>query len=187
MQISGVIPILLNIILSEQQNQKQAPREEQAAGKTIARPHPPPSTAADAEAAAPRHRTAENSEPVLLPLPLKSPLFPDAQFFAFRRAEDDQNRGRDGKKEIGIIFSLSTRSLGRLFFTLTRQAETINIFCHTENEKISARLAPRWDELKQQLQQTGFPNVTIRCTALHHNFRPLQAGYASPGLLDRKV
>jgi hypothetical protein len=187
MQIAGVIPILLNIILSEQQNRKQAPREEQAAGKTIARPHPPPSNTAETEAAAPLHRTTENNEPVLLPLPLKSPLFPDAQFFVFRRPGEGQNRERGEKEETGIIFSLSTRSLGRLFFTLTRQAQTINIACHTENEKISARLAPRWDELKQQLRQAGFPNVTIRCTTLHHNLRPLQAVYTSPGLLDRKV
>jgi len=192
-QVSGIVPILLNIILQEQQSQKRSPGKEQAAAKPAARPQlpPAPAGAAGEETAAARLRTAESGDPVLLPLPLKSTLFPDARFFIFHRPQDEkrENRSRGGEEaaETGIAFSLATRHLGRLFFTLARRAETINIACYAEREETAARLASRSAELQRQLQSAGFARVIFRCTVLDRSPAGRQPAFASPSLLDRKV
>lgn len=83
MQVSGILPILLNIILSEQQNPKQSLREQDT-NTTVMRPQTLSTTTPEASQTAPsRDRPAEGGEPILLPLPLKTPLFPDTQFLFF--------------------------------------------------------------------------------------------------------
>ncbi|KJS14370.1 MAG: hypothetical protein VR67_00325 [Peptococcaceae bacterium BRH_c8a] len=188
MQISAIVPILLNILLSEQQNQKQAPREQVAFRDVMQAQLTRPSAAnTETTTAAPQHRAGESSEPVLMPLPLRSPLFPDTQFYAFRRRDEEKQgqKGEDG--ETGIVFSLGTASLGRLFFMLVRKAEAISITCHTENGAIAGRLNTRAEELKKQIQAIGFEQVTFRCTVLDPNLVKPTAGFSSPGLLDLKV
>jgi len=188
MQISAIVPILLNILLSEQQNQKQAPRGQVAFKDVIQAQLTQPSAANTETAnAAPQHRSGESSEPMLMPLPLRSPLFPDTQFYAFRRL-DEEKHGRKGEEgETGIVFSLGTISLGRLFFMLLRKAEAISITCHTENGTVAERLNTRAEELKKQVQDIGFEQVTFRCTILDPNLVKPTAGFSSPGLLDMKV
>lgn len=189
MQVSAIVPILLNIIRSEQQSQKQTPRE-QAAFKDVLQGQPvQPSTAAPEAAgrAAPRQGAAETGEPVLLPLPLRSPLFPDTQFYVFRR-QGGEGRGREGEEgETGIVFSLATASLGRLFFMLTRRAESINIACHAETGAAAARLNARAGELTAQVREMGFGQVVFRCIVLDPKLAREPAGFSSPGLLDLKV
>jgi len=185
MQVSSLLPILLNIILSEQQKQKQLPRE-QIANKTIPRPQSLSTDTVKAETGTPQGRMAEGGEPILLALPLKTPLFPDTQFFIFRKPDDADHK--QGKGETGIVFSLTTASLGQLFFMLTRRGDTvINIVCHTENEKFASRLTACAGELKQQVQELGFEQITFHCTVLDHKLRKLQTEFAYPALLDRKV
>jgi len=185
MQVSSLLPILLNIILSEQQQQKQVPGE-QIVNKTVPRPQLLSADTVKAETETPRARLMEDGEPILLPLPLKTPLFPDTQFFIFRKPNDANHKQKKG--ETGIVFSLTTASLGQLFFILTLRGDTaINIVCHTENEKFTSRLTARAEELKQQVQELGFEQITFLCTVLDHNLRKLQTEFASPTLLDRKV
>lgn len=184
MQISGVLPILLNIILSEQQNQKQTPREFMA-NKTIPRP-PSLFTPTPETEAAPRQRPAESGEPLLLPLPLKTSLYPDTQFFVFRKNGDP--RHKQAREETGIVFSLATMNLGQLFFMITQRGDTaIHIVCRAENENIATRLTASGEELKQQVQQLGFSQITFHCAVLDQKLRKLQAEFTSPALLDRKV
>lgn len=190
MQISAVIPILLNILMSEQQSLKQAPRE-QAAFKDVMQAQLTRPAAVNPEPAnaAPQHRSAEGGEPVLTPLPLRSPLFPETQFFAFRPRDDD-NPGREneqGRDETGIVFSLGTAGLGRLFFMLTHKQEAISITCHTENGAIAGLLNARAEELKKQVRELGFGQVVFRCTILDPNLVKPPAGSSSSGLLDLKV
>jgi|GEM_PF-1432529 len=190
MQISAVIPILLNILMSEQQSLKQAPRE-QAAFKDVMQAQLTRPAAVNPEPAnaAPQHRTAEGGEPVLTPLPLRSPLFPETQFFAFRPRDDDNpgRKNKQGQDETGIVFSLGTASLGRLFFMLTRKQEAISITCHTENGTIAGLLNARAEELKKQVRELGFEQVLFRCTILDPNLIKPPAGFSSSGLLDLKV
>lgn len=186
MQVSGILPILLNIILSEQQNPKQSLREQDT-NTTVMRPQTLSTTTPEASQTAPsRDRPAEGGEPILLPLPLKTPLFPDTQFFIFRKPNDTNHK--QGKGETGIVFSLITASLGQLFFMLTRRGDTaINIVCHTENEKFASRLNARAEELKKQVQNLGFEQITFHCTVLDHKLRKLQTKFTSPTLIDQKV
>ncbi|TYO93803.1 hypothetical protein [Desulfallas thermosapovorans] len=184
MQISGVLPILLNIILSEQQNQKQTPREP-VANKTIPRPSSLFTSTPETEAT-PRQRQAEGGEPLLLPLPVKTSLYPDTQFFVFRKTGDPGHK--QYREETGIVFSLATMSLGQLFFVLTQRGNTaIHIACRVENESIAARLTTAAEELKRQVQQLGFAQITFHCAVLDQKLRKLRAEFASPALLDRKV
>jgi len=189
MQISAIVPILLNILLSEQQNQKQARPEQTAFREVMQAQLTRPSSTANPETAtaAPQHRAGEGGDPVLTPLPLRSPLFPDTQFYAFRR-RDEEKQGRKGEKgETGIVFSLGTVSLGRLFFMLVRKAEAVSITCHTEDRAVAGRLNTRAEELKKQVRDIGFEQVTFRCTILDPNLVKPTAGFSSPGLLDLKV
>ncbi len=185
MQVSSLLPILFNIILSEQQKQKQVPRE-QIANKTVPRSQSLSTDTVKAETGTPQGRMAEGGGPILLALPLKTPLFPDTQFFIFRKPDDADHKQR--KVETGIVFSLTTVNLGQLFFMLNQRGDTaINIVCHTENEKVASRLTARAGELKQQVQDLGFEQITFHCTVMDHKLRKLQTELASPVLLDRKV
>ncbi len=185
MYITGIVPILLNIILNEQQNQKQSPRE-QIQDKTMPRPHLLANVTSETETANPRHRPTESGEPILLPLPIKTQLFPDTQFFVFRKPGDAKHK--HAQSETGIVFSLTTASLGQLFFMLTRRTDTtINIACHTENKKIADRLTEHAEELKQRVRELGFEQITFHCAILDQKARKLQTEFASPALLDRKV
>lgn len=184
MQISGILPVLLNIILNEQQNQKQTPREF-IANKTLPRP-PSLFTSTPETEAAPRQRPAEGGEPLLLPLPLKTSLYPEAHFFVFRKTGDPRHK-QEGE-ETGIVFSLATMNLGQLFFMLTQRRDTtIHIVCHVENENIADRLTASGEELKQQVMQLGFSQITFHCAVLNQKISKLQAEFSSPALLDRKV
>ena len=188
MQISAIVPILLNILLSEQQNQKQAPREQVAFKNVMqAQLTRPSATNIETANAAPQHRAGESSEPVLMPLPLRSPLFPDTQFYAFRRLDEGKKGGKGEEDETGIVFSLGTASLGRLFFMLVRKAEAITITCHTENGSVAGLLNTRAEQLKKQVRDIGFEQVTFRCTILDPNLVKPTTGFSSPGLLDLKV
>lgn len=187
MQISAIVPILLNILLSEQQNQKQALREQTAFKDVMQAQLTQPSANTETANAAPQHRAGESSEPVLMPLPLRSPLFPDTQFYAFRRRDEEKQGHKGEESETGIVFSLGTASLGRLFFLLVRKAEAISITCHTENGAVAARLSTRAEELKKRVREIGVEQVTFRCTALDPNLVKPTIGFSSPGLLDLKV
>lgn len=185
MHVSSIIPVLLNIILTEQNNQKQA-KDSQVKGKTIKQNNiPMPSNST--ESTKHHYKTAENNEPVLLPLPLKTPLFSNTQFFTFNRPAGEQ-KNRDGEKaEKGIVFALSTQNLGRLFFILYRKTKTLNITCHAENEEIAMLLTSRSTEFKNLVQKMGFEKIIFNCTALDPQLHNLPTGLSSSGLLDLKV
>lgn len=185
MQISRIIPVILNIILSEQQSQKQT--LQQQAVKKNALPQMLPPSAAKPDNPSPQYKTNDPSEPQLFPLPLKTTLFPNTQFFAFRRPVHEQKKHQDENEETGIAFSLSSTNLGRLFFTLTKQSETINITCHTEHKKIAAHLASRSSELKQHVENIGFNKVIFKCTVLDRKFLHQRTEFSCPGLLDQKI
>lgn len=182
MHVSSIIPVLLNIILSDQQSRKQAPRE-QVILQTTHQMKPPGTVAAETK---PRPQNA-TGEPALIPLPLKSPLFPDTQFFVFHRHGQEKHNRRDGESETGIVFSLATTSLGRLFFLLTRREQTINITCYVENAAVAARLKARSAELEQQVREAGFHRVILRWALLEHGLAGPLKDLTTPGLLDRKV
>ena len=182
MRVSAIIPILLNIILSEQQSQKQSTREQVEFKDVIQAQLARQPAASEGVNTASRHRAGESSEPVLLPLPLRSPLFPDTQFFVFRRYGEEKQGRENEEGETGIVFSLATASLGRLFFMLTRKKDSISINCHTETGAVAARLNSRAEELKQQMRETGFEKVIFRCTVLDPNLVNPVAGFDSPGL-----
>jgi hypothetical protein len=186
MHVSSIIPVLLNIILTEQQSRKKAPRE-QVAAQVIPQMRPPGTVAAETKTGAEPRPQNVTTEPSLFPLPLKSPLFPDTQFFVFHRYGKEKNKQQDGESETGIVFSLSTASLGRLFFLITSRPETVNITCHVENAEIAARLNSRSAELEQQVRETGFQRVVLRWTVLEHSLAGPQKDFTTSGLLDRKV
>lgn len=192
MQVSAIVPILLNIIRSEQQSQKQSSREQVdfrqlLQGQPARTPSPASAPGEKAAAARPGSGSAEGGEPVLLPLPLRSPLFPDTQFYVFRRQGEESREQEDAEQETGIVFSLATAGLGRLFFMLTRKAESIGITCHTQTGAVAARLNSRAAELEEQVRQAGFEQVTFRCLVLDPKLAGEPAGFSSPGLLDLKV
>lgn len=189
MQISGVIPILLNIILSEQHNQKQGqiPRELIAAKET-AKAAEILAKGTEREAPSQPHaRGQEGSEPLLLPLPLKTPLYPETQFYIYRKRGEQKKEQNKAAEEPGVVFSLSTHSMGSLFFYLTIKEATINIACHTENEKFATQLAAHSSELKEQVQKAGFTQVLFRCTVLDPQMKHLMTGLTNPVMLDQKV
>ncbi|MBF7083466.1 flagellar hook-length control protein FliK [Desulfallas sp. Bu1-1] len=186
MHVSSIIPVLLNIILSEQQSRKKASRE-QVISQTTPQMRPQATAAAETKTEAEPRQWNAAAEPSLFPLPLKSPLFPDTQFFVFHRYGKEKNKQQDGESETGIVFSLATASLGRLFFLITSRPETVNITCHVENAEIAARLNARSAELEQQVRKTGFKRVVLRWTVLEHSLAGPQKDFTTPGLLDRKV
>ncbi|WP_027365186.1 flagellar hook-length control protein FliK [Desulfotruncus alcoholivorax] len=189
MQISGVIPVLLNIILSEQQNPKhgQLPRELIAAKETAKAAEVLTKGTEQEAPAQPHARGHEGSEPLLLPLPFKTPLYPETQFYVFRKRGRQKKEQDAAAGEPGVVFSLSTNSLGSLFFYLTAKENTVNIACHTENEKFAAQLASHSGDLREQIQKTGFKQVIFRCTVLDPQMKNLMTGLANPVILDQKV
>lgn len=188
MQISGVIPILLNIILSEQQDQKQGQiARELLAAKETAKAAEVLTKGTAQEAPAQHARGHEASDPLLLPLPLKTPLYPETQFYVLRKQGEQKKEQNAAAEESGVVFSLSTHSMGSLFFYLTVKEDAINIACHAESEQFAARLAAHSGELKEQVQKTGFKQVIFRCTVLDPQINQLMSGLKNPVMLDQKV
>ncbi len=189
MQVSAIVPILLNIILSEQQSQKQNPREKVALKDVIHLQGIRNAATGEAgENATPRYRTGDTGEPWLLPLPLKSTLYPDTRFYTCMRRDEQQHGREKEKNETVIVFGLNTNSLGRLFFILTRQMDKkIDILCHAEKHDTSDKLNSRAEELTENLRKLGFDRVVFRCTALDPMLTKPSTGFTSPRLLDSKV
>lgn len=191
MQISGVIPILLNIILSERQDQKQGQlARELLAAKETAKAAEVLTKGTEREAPAQHARGHEAGDPLLLPLPLKTPLYPETQFYVLRKQGEqkkEQDAAAEESEESGVVFGLATHSMGNLFFYLTAKEDAINIACHAESKQFAARLAAHSGELKEQVQKTGFKQVIFRCTVLDPQIKQLLAGLKNPVMLDQKV
>lgn len=187
MRVSSIIPILLNIINSEQQNQKQAPRQSQVDKTALLNRPLPHSGGTASESTVLRQGITDTNEPLLLPLPIKTPLFPDTQFYVFQKPAGPPHPPQNRQGESGIVFSLSTTNLGRLFFILTQHTDTLRINCHTESKEIATRLTNQSQEIEQRMEELGFAQVVFRCVVLDHQSNPNQTSFTSPGLLDRKV
>jgi len=189
MQVSAIVPILLNIILSEQQSQKQPTREKVAMKDVIhLQGIRNPVTGEEGENATPRYRTGDTSEPWLLPLPLKSNLYQDTRFYIYKQQCEQQHSQKKENGETVIVFGLNTISLGRLFFILTHQMnKKIDILCHAEKHDTSSKLNSRAEELTESLRKLGFDRVVFRCTVLDPMLTKAPTGFTSPRLLDSKV
>lgn len=192
MHISAIVPILLNIINSEHQRQQQAVEKQPFQAVLQEQPaRPSPGAGPEGAEKTPfRPGAGESGTPVLVPLPLRSPLFPDTQFYVYHRQKQEPGHpgagaGKGG--ETGIVFSLATSGLGRLFFMLTRRDDYIGITCHTQTRQAAERLKAGAGELTRQIRASGFGQVVFRCAVLDAKLARVPDGFTSPGLLDLKV
>lgn len=106
-----------------------------------------------------RQPTPGHNLPDFLPLPLKSPLFPQSSFFIKNERENPENQGNG--HQTNIFINLRTEALGILWVSVTSTEQSLNIYFYTESESFTSAIKEIFDGLTEDLRTLGYPSIKV--------------------------
>lgn len=169
---SGISP---NTVNSTRQVAGMAEVNERTA--IVRENQPPPSSTAD--------------NPQFLPLPLKTPLFPESRFYISSREQQKAKQTGGGYESTDLFVELETSNMGRLWFGIISRDNKLGIRCLAENNKVVKELSKEMQALEKTLYRLGFDDVSLNCHPAPPHFRgtprdPMDIPVQNP-IFDLKV
>lgn len=96
-----------------------------------------------------------------VPLPLRTPLYEDTQFYWKLK---DFGANVDETGEAKVVFSINSDFLGLLCFSVTSQTHSsLAVQCVTENNATAELFKNHTTILQQELSELGYANVVVTC------------------------
>lgn len=179
MQISNMLPVLLSILNGQagQNKVNRAPPGQEMGEVTRQGTEKPSGTAAalgtgkvdEGDLQAGRQTVPGHSLPDFLPLPLKSPLFPESGFFIKNDREAAPGMGEDGRT--GVFIRLRTENMGILWISLSAGKESLTVSFYTEKDTYTVSIKESFPALAEALDKLGYPSASL-------------AGITRPGIRD---
>jgi len=131
---------------------------------------------------------------LFLPLPITSPLYPNARFFlAIKEHDKDKGTGSGTNKEnpaVHLVIGIDTENLGTLWFNITASDESLLIKCFSGREEVSRHIRAWLPDLKAALTGLSFARIDLFSLAgpvLEQPQRPGAPDAAGGSLIDIEV
>ncbi|NTW04814.1 MAG: flagellar hook-length control protein FliK [Peptococcaceae bacterium] len=164
MQINRLLPLLINILAGPKEINKPANSTEFSKIMHKGTEKPQESIASDFKSIS-LEKPAEQSQnksiqttPEFLPLPIKSDLYEQADFFV--KNNTDENRNSDAQQK-EIFIRLNTENIGLLWISLAGAEDSLKIILYTERESYTIMFQEVMPFLVDELQQLGYNKVTV--------------------------
>lgn len=168
MQINSMIPLLLSILTGQAGKKVEKPLPRQGIEGTT-RQATERTTAADAarvlksvsegDLKISQQPAAGQNLPEFLPLPLKTPLFPESRFFVKNNRDGATETRND--PQANVFIRLRTNQMGILWLSLSAKKESLSLAFYTENEASTQILRDSFPVLTEGLQELGYPTVSV--------------------------
>lgn len=136
-------------------------------------------------------RESPASNLLFLPLPITTPLYPNARFFL--AAEKDGNRGsgpENQNEDIHLVIGIDTENLGPLWFNVAAGGESLLIKCFSGQEEVSRHIRDSLPDLKAALGDLSFARIdlfSLTDPVLEHPRRPGTPDTDGGSLIDVEV
>ena len=179
MQISNMLPVLLSILNGQagQNKVNRAPPGQELGELARQGTEKPSGTAAavgtakvdEGDLQAGRHTATGQTLPDFLPLPLKSPLYPESGFFIRNHREAAASAGEDGRT--AVFIRLRTENMGILWISLSAVKESLSVSFYTEKDAYTVSVKDSFPALTGTLDKLGYPSASL-------------AGITRPGIRD---
>ncbi len=100
--------------------------------------------------------------PALLPLPLRSALFPEARFFAGTEDEkQDADASAKSRPVAELLVCLVTQNLGNIWIMLSFRQDSLCVKYFTGEQAASQMLRKNFTLLRAGLKEAGFKEVSL--------------------------
>lgn len=209
MQINSLLPVLLQLLMTGEQNQTnkykavlQPPAKQQIAqvhnnsanSVHTSQKNQPANRVNNAleginqtspsRSIANKENPNTQSELIFLPLPLKSEIFPDAKFYkqVTGRAKNQEDTSENQHR---LVFGLKTPALGELYFLVIQNKNNLSIKCAASRHQTTRILKKSFTDLKDKLEQLGWKK--IHCSCIHVKNPGELPGLTPAGFIDLKI
>jgi len=208
LQISNLLPVILQLFLSaqtEQKSNKPGPLLQQHPGKQ------PAQKAGDEQARVPR--AADNSrstnltasltkqsstgqpninmetpnpqnEIMFLPIPLNSELFPNAKFYK-QISPKENNQQQEDLNHHRLVFGLDAPSLGEIYFMIVQQEDKLSIRCAAAKAQTVKAIREDLNNFSEKLKTMGWEKIHWSC--IHVENPGELPGMPPSGFIDLKI
>ncbi|HUW63910.1 MAG TPA: hypothetical protein VMW83_04315 [Spirochaetia bacterium] len=112
----------------------------------------------------PASQPKEGPSPGLLfiPLPINSPLYPNARFFLATKEDGGKTAGgKDKSPSSHLVIGIDTENLGQLWFNVAAGSNDLLIKCFAEKEEVSRFIRASLPGLKSTLEELAFGKIDL--------------------------
>lgn len=190
MQVNYIFPMLFRIIM---QNNLKQPEKNLSVTKSeselknnmnVVKTNPPQKLLQSLPAAQQRNPEPQ-TEMILLPVPLKSEIFPNSKFFTKIKGQSDYNVDENTEQH-NLAFYLNTIMLGELYFIVVQQENNLFVNCAASRIETVHVINSSFQELAKILTSMGWKHVHCSCIQLENPAAELILT-TPPGFLDTKI